>query len=214
MDTVIEGHGDVNTWAGFRDYAQFNRALLDAAKAGLGKQTPEEIAAEPEAEVPGVHEGGTADGHGVRRHAAVARGDQRERRVPGAEGEPVTTNFGPPRARPPAAERGSVANHRAAGIGRAWAVLRQRFLNVTGMPPWALFTVPVMDVPSAESSPANVHGCVLGNSKFIRRSFIVKSRSGLSIVGATLPRKVFRLVPISFPCTVPSAFLVNSRKMS
>ena len=45
VDTVIEGHGDVNTWAGFRDYARFNRALLDAAKAGLGTQTPEAIAA-------------------------------------------------------------------------------------------------------------------------------------------------------------------------
>ena len=45
VDTVIEGHGDVNTWAGFRDYAEFNRALLDAARAGLGKQTPEDIAA-------------------------------------------------------------------------------------------------------------------------------------------------------------------------
>jgi len=45
VDTVIEGHGDVNTWAGFRDYTTFNRALLEAAKAGLGKQTPEEIAA-------------------------------------------------------------------------------------------------------------------------------------------------------------------------
>ena len=45
VDTVIEGHGDVNTWDGFRDYVRFNRALLEAAKAGLGKQTPEEIAA-------------------------------------------------------------------------------------------------------------------------------------------------------------------------
>jgi len=46
VDTVIEGHGDVNTWAGFRDYVQFNRALVDAAKAGIGKKTAEEIAAE------------------------------------------------------------------------------------------------------------------------------------------------------------------------
>ena len=38
VDIVIEGHGDVNTWAGFRDYTRFNRALLDAAKAGLGKR--------------------------------------------------------------------------------------------------------------------------------------------------------------------------------
>ncbi len=46
VDTVIEGHGDVNTWEGFRDYAQFSRALVDAATTGLGKKTAEEIAAE------------------------------------------------------------------------------------------------------------------------------------------------------------------------
>src|SRR5262249_57112993 len=46
VDTVIEGHGDVNTWAGFRDYIEFNRALVDAARAGMGKKTAEEIAAE------------------------------------------------------------------------------------------------------------------------------------------------------------------------
>jgi glyoxylase-like metal-dependent hydrolase (beta-lactamase superfamily II) len=45
VDTVIEGHGDVNTWAGFRDYTQFNRALLEAARAGMGKQSVEQIAA-------------------------------------------------------------------------------------------------------------------------------------------------------------------------
>ena len=45
VDTVIEGHGDVNTWEGFRDYVQFNRALVDAAKTGMGKKTAEEIAA-------------------------------------------------------------------------------------------------------------------------------------------------------------------------
>jgi cyclase len=46
VDTVIEGHGDVNTWEGFREYVQFNRALVDAATTGVGKKTPEEIAAE------------------------------------------------------------------------------------------------------------------------------------------------------------------------
>jgi len=46
VDTVIEGHGDVNTWEGFRDYVQFNRALVDAATTGTGKKTAEEIAAE------------------------------------------------------------------------------------------------------------------------------------------------------------------------
>jgi cyclase len=45
VDTVIEGHGDVNTWEGFRDYVQFNRALVDAATAGMGQKTAEEIAA-------------------------------------------------------------------------------------------------------------------------------------------------------------------------
>src|SRR6266508_399139 len=45
VDTVIEGHGDVNTWAGFRDYVLFSRALLDAAKAGMGQKTAQEIAA-------------------------------------------------------------------------------------------------------------------------------------------------------------------------
>ena len=46
VDTVIEGHGDVNTWEGFRDYVRFNRALVDAAKSGMGEKTAEEIAAE------------------------------------------------------------------------------------------------------------------------------------------------------------------------
>ena len=46
VDTVIEGHGDVNTWGGFRDYVQFTRALVDAARAGMGKRTAEEIAAD------------------------------------------------------------------------------------------------------------------------------------------------------------------------
>jgi glyoxylase-like metal-dependent hydrolase (beta-lactamase superfamily II) len=46
VDTVIEGHGDVNTWEGFREYVEFNRALVDAAKAGMGKKTAEEIAAD------------------------------------------------------------------------------------------------------------------------------------------------------------------------
>jgi cyclase len=46
VDTVIEGHGDVNTWTGFREYAQFNRALLDAARGGMGKRSAEQIAAD------------------------------------------------------------------------------------------------------------------------------------------------------------------------
>jgi len=46
VDTVIEGHGDVNTWEGFRDYVLFNRALVTTATTGMGKKTAEEVAAE------------------------------------------------------------------------------------------------------------------------------------------------------------------------
>jgi cyclase len=46
VDTVIEGHGDVNTWSGFREYVQFNRALVEAARLGMGKRTAEAIAAD------------------------------------------------------------------------------------------------------------------------------------------------------------------------
>jgi glyoxylase-like metal-dependent hydrolase (beta-lactamase superfamily II) len=96
VDTVIEGHGDVNTWAGFRDYTLFGRALLDAAKAGLGKQTPEEIAASLKPAFPvftkgelltGVEYGGTPLSRAVI-NVNVAFQELR--------GEPVTTNFGPP----------------------------------------------------------------------------------------------------------------------
>jgi cyclase len=98
VDTVIEGHGDVNTWAGFRDYARFNRALLDAAKAGLGKKTPEDIAASlksafplftKEELLPEMEYGGTPLSRAVI-NVNVAFQELR--------GEPVTTNFGPPRA--------------------------------------------------------------------------------------------------------------------
>ena len=98
VDTVIEGHGDVNTWAGFRDYTRFNRALLDAAKAGLGKKTPEEIAASLKPKFPvftkeelltELEYGGTPLSRAVI-NVNVAFQELR--------GEPVTTNFGPPRA--------------------------------------------------------------------------------------------------------------------
>ena len=68
VDTVIEGHSQVNTWAGFVEYARFNRALLDAAKAGMGKRTAEEIAGSLRQKfpaqtgdqlIPGVEYGGT-----------------------------------------------------------------------------------------------------------------------------------------------------------
>ena len=97
VDTVIEGHGEVNSWAGFRDFTQFNRALLEASKAGLGKQTPEEIANSLKAKfpvftkeelLPGMEYGGTPLSRAVI-NVNVAFQELR--------GEPVTTNFGPPR---------------------------------------------------------------------------------------------------------------------
>lgn len=49
VDLVIEGHGDVNTWAGLLAYTEFNRALLDAAKAALADgKTPQDALAELE----------------------------------------------------------------------------------------------------------------------------------------------------------------------
>ena len=68
VDTVIEGHSQVNTWAGFVEYTRFNRALLEAAKAGMGKRTAEEIAGSLRQKfpvqtgdelIPGVEYGGT-----------------------------------------------------------------------------------------------------------------------------------------------------------
>jgi len=102
VDTVIEGHGDVNTWVGFRDYTDFNRALLNAARAGLGKQTPEDIAASLKAQFPAftkevlladMEYGGTPLSRAVI-NVNVAFQE--------LKGEPVTTNFGPRAGGPPA----------------------------------------------------------------------------------------------------------------
>jgi glyoxylase-like metal-dependent hydrolase (beta-lactamase superfamily II) len=96
VDTVIEGHGDVNTWAGLQGYTRFNRALLDAAKAGLGKQSAEQIATSlkpkfpvftKEELLPGLEYGGTPFSRAVI-NVNVAFQE--------LKGEPVTTNFGPP----------------------------------------------------------------------------------------------------------------------
>jgi glyoxylase-like metal-dependent hydrolase (beta-lactamase superfamily II) len=69
VDLVIEGHDEVISWAGFLEFTRFNRALLTAAKAGLGTKTAEEIANELRQQfptqtkdeiLPGVEYGGTA----------------------------------------------------------------------------------------------------------------------------------------------------------
>ena len=100
VDLVIEGHGNVNTWAGFRAYAEFNRALLTAAKGALSRgETPEQALTAltkdtkfavflREALLPELEYGGTPKSRAlINLNVAFQE----------LKGEPVTTNFGPPR---------------------------------------------------------------------------------------------------------------------
>ena len=98
VDMVIEGHGNVNTWAGLRAYAEFSRALLDVAKASLKKgETPEQALAELEKNkkfavflgeelLKDLEYGGTPKSRALI-NLNVAYQE--------LKGEPVTTNFGP-----------------------------------------------------------------------------------------------------------------------
>jgi len=100
VDLVIEGHGNVNTWAGLRAYAEFNRALLNVAKASLKKgETPEQALAElaknkkfavflGEELLKDLEYGGTPKSRALI-NLNVAYQE--------LKGEPVTTNFGPQR---------------------------------------------------------------------------------------------------------------------
>jgi cyclase len=100
VDLVIEGHGDVNSWQGFRAYTEFHRALLTAAKAALSRgQTPEQALAELENNpkfavflkdelLKDLEYGGTPKSRAlINLNVAFQE----------LKGEPVTTNFGPPR---------------------------------------------------------------------------------------------------------------------
>ena len=105
VDVVIEGHGNVNTWAGLRAYTEFNRALLATAKAALAKkETPEQALGElgknpkfavflKEELLKDLEYGGTPKSRALI-NINVAFQELR--------GEPVTTNFGPPRGGGPA----------------------------------------------------------------------------------------------------------------
>ena len=113
VDLVIEGHGNVNTWQGLRSYTEFNRALLNAAKAALSrKETPEQALAELEKNkkfdvfmkeelLKDLEYGGTPKSRAlINLNVAFQE----------LKGEPVTTNFGPPRGgAPPAAPAGGPA---------------------------------------------------------------------------------------------------------
>jgi glyoxylase-like metal-dependent hydrolase (beta-lactamase superfamily II) len=100
VDMVIEGHGNVNTWAGFVAYGAFNRALLNAAKAALkAGRTQEQALAELEKDkrfaafmkeelLPGLEYGGTPKSRAlINIYVAFQE----------LKGEPVTTNFAIPR---------------------------------------------------------------------------------------------------------------------
>ena len=104
VDLVIEGHGDVNSWQGLRAYTEFHRALLNAAKGALSrKQTPEDALAELEKNpkfavflkdelLKDLEYGGTPKSRAlINLNVAFQE----------LKGEPVTTNFGPPRGGPP-----------------------------------------------------------------------------------------------------------------
>src|SRR5262245_55407458 len=98
VDLVIEGHGNVNTWAGLKAYAEFNRALLNQAKASLKKgETPEQALAQLEKNkkfavfmkeelLKDLEYGGTPKSRALI-NINVAYQE--------LKGEPVTTNFGP-----------------------------------------------------------------------------------------------------------------------
>jgi glyoxylase-like metal-dependent hydrolase (beta-lactamase superfamily II) len=106
VDLVIEGHGNVNTWAGVRAYTEFNRALLTAAKDALARgETPDQaltvLAKNPKFAVfmkeellKDLEYGGTPKSRAlINLNVAFQE----------LKGEPVTTNFGPPRPGAPAA---------------------------------------------------------------------------------------------------------------
>jgi cyclase len=104
VDLVIEGHGSVNTWQGFRAYTEFNRALLTVAKAALARsQTPDQALTElgknpkfavfmNEELLKDLEYGGTPKSRALI-NLTVAFQE--------LKGEPVTTNFGPPRGGTP-----------------------------------------------------------------------------------------------------------------
>jgi glyoxylase-like metal-dependent hydrolase (beta-lactamase superfamily II) len=100
VDLVIEGHGNVNTWDGLRAYTEFNRALLTVAKSALARgETPDQALTELEKNpkfavflkeelLKDLEYGGTPKSRAlINLNVAFQE----------LKGEPVTTNFGPPR---------------------------------------------------------------------------------------------------------------------
>jgi cyclase len=110
VSLVIEGHGNVNTWDGFRTYAEFNRAILTVAKSALSRgETPDQALAELEKDkrfavllkdelLKDLEYGNTP------RYRALLNINVAFQEL---KGEPVTTNFNlPRRGGPPPASPG------------------------------------------------------------------------------------------------------------
>jgi glyoxylase-like metal-dependent hydrolase (beta-lactamase superfamily II) len=98
VDTIIEGHGNVNTFKGMEAYGEFMRALVDTARDGLKKQQTTQQAVDELKKNPkfavflgtevlkGTEYGDTPE-HRALINMNVAYQELR--------GEPVTTHFGP-----------------------------------------------------------------------------------------------------------------------
>ncbi len=128
VDTVIEGHGNVNTFKGMAAYGEFMRALVDTARDGLKKQQTTQQALDElkknkkfavflGTEVLKGTEYGDTPEHRALINLNVAYQELR--------GEPVTTHFGPVQSigpekgsAPPPAPRGGGAGRGAGGPGR------------------------------------------------------------------------------------------------
>jgi glyoxylase-like metal-dependent hydrolase (beta-lactamase superfamily II) len=128
VDTVIEGHGNVNTFKGMAAYGEFMRALVDTAREGLKKQQTTQQALDElkknqkfavflGTEVLKGTEYGDTPEHRALINLNVAYQELR--------GEPVTTHFGPVQSigpekgsAPPPAPRGGGAGRGAGGPGR------------------------------------------------------------------------------------------------
>lgn len=105
VDHVITGHHKVYSWEDFRSYMQFNRAVVDVAKqtvakGGTPEQALEQLAANPSFQVfmsdvvtPEINYGGSPRSRSL---IALNVAFQEIR------GEPVTTQWGPRPAAPPA----------------------------------------------------------------------------------------------------------------
>ena len=121
VDVVIEGHGDANTFQGFRDYGEFMRGLVETARQGLAKgQTTAQALEELKKNTK------FAAFLKTERLKDLEYGDTGENRAlinlnvayQELRGEPVTTNFGPVASIGPEKGSAPAPAPRGGGAGR------------------------------------------------------------------------------------------------